>query len=238
MKIQRFIRKRGFTLLETVIAIGVLAVLLTGFMYVFAPASEGIKRAINIQAADRLASTLEQELVTLRDGQTPTDAVTGFAKAYDWIKESNTSAEALIIYQYRGDFSSFRKDGSSVPVVTVKDKLAGRDYTLQTMLRRKSDSFFKADLPAVEGEVYYVKCKQLIFEGETLKTGVGGSIVDPKTGTALAGAENYPEAVIAFTADFYSLRNKNPTTFEAALDTAFQKTTNKPVFTRNLAIRR
>ena len=51
-------RQSGFTLLETVIAIGVLAVLLTAFMYAFGPAMSGIRRAINIQEADRLASTL------------------------------------------------------------------------------------------------------------------------------------------------------------------------------------
>ena len=50
--------------METVIAIGVLAVLLTGFMIVFAPAAAGIRKSINVQEADRLASTLEQELVT------------------------------------------------------------------------------------------------------------------------------------------------------------------------------
>ena len=61
-------RKRAFTLLETVIAIGVLAVLLTGFMIVFAPAAAGIRKSINVQEADRLASSLEQELVTLRTG--------------------------------------------------------------------------------------------------------------------------------------------------------------------------
>ena len=33
-------RNRAFTLIETVIAIGVLAVLLTGFIIVFAPAAE------------------------------------------------------------------------------------------------------------------------------------------------------------------------------------------------------
>jgi prepilin-type N-terminal cleavage/methylation domain-containing protein len=52
-------RFRGFTLLETVIAIGVLAVLLTGFMVVFAPAADGIRKSINVQQADRMGSTLE-----------------------------------------------------------------------------------------------------------------------------------------------------------------------------------
>ena len=37
----------AFTLMETVIAIGVLAVLLTGFMAVFTPAAQGIRRSIS-----------------------------------------------------------------------------------------------------------------------------------------------------------------------------------------------
>src|SRR6186997_3210493 len=89
---------RGFTLLETVIAIGVLAVLLTGFMVVFTPAAEGIRKSINVQQADRLASALEQELVTLHDKSYPT----GFDKSYEWIKDSDKAASALMVYQYRG----------------------------------------------------------------------------------------------------------------------------------------
>jgi len=53
--------RRGFTLMETVIAIGVLAVLLTAFMAVFGPATRGVRRSINVQEADRLAATLEKE---------------------------------------------------------------------------------------------------------------------------------------------------------------------------------
>ena len=45
----------GFTLMETVIAIGVLAVLLTAFLAVFTPAAQGIRKAISAEDADRLA---------------------------------------------------------------------------------------------------------------------------------------------------------------------------------------
>ncbi|MCU0752004.1 MAG: type II secretion system GspH family protein, partial [Akkermansiaceae bacterium] len=92
-------RKRGFSLIETVIAIGVLAVLLTGFMIVFAPAAAGIRKSINVQEADRLATTLEQELVTFRTGD---PGGNGFGKAFTWIKDSNNANTALLIYQYRG----------------------------------------------------------------------------------------------------------------------------------------
>jgi prepilin-type N-terminal cleavage/methylation domain-containing protein len=228
-------RKRGFSLIETVIAIGVLAVLLTGFMYVFAPAAAGIRKSINVQEADRLATTLEQELVTFRTGD---QGVNGFGKAFTWIKESNDAANALLIYQYRGSLSSMRPDGTPDPVPTISDKLPGKDYILQTMVRRKSDTRFTDDLEAIEGSVYVVKCTQLIFEGGELKPGEKGAIKDPKNpGTVVANADAYPEAVIAFAAEFYALPSKSPAYLTNRLADAFPKLKN-PVFTRNLAVRR
>lgn len=235
MKSQSSLRKRGFTLLETVIAIGVLAVLLTGFMIVFAPAAAGIRRAINVQEADRLASTLEQELVTLRTGETEK---TGFEKAFNRIQKSNTEADALLVYQYRGSLSQTRADGTPEPVATVNDKMPGKDYVVQTMVRRRSDSNFTADLPAVEGGVYLVKCTQLVFDNGELKPGTAGTIRDPKpSGGNAATADDYPEAVIAFSADFYTLPAKSASYFSSGFSKSFLAAKN-PVFTRNLAVRR
>lgn len=237
MKTQLTSRQRGFTLLETVIAIGVLAVLLTGFMIVFAPAAAGIKKAINVQEADRLASTVEQEMGTLRKGATET---TGFEIAFNRIQKSNTASEALFVYQYRGSMTSLRADNTPEPVANVNDKLPGQDYIVQTMLRSKSDPEFLKDLEAIEGSVYLVKCRQLIFDTNgALILGKAGEIKDPKPtgGEVAATAEEYPEAVIAFSAEFYSLPGKNASYFGSAFTTAFPKLKN-PVFTRNLAVRR
>ncbi|MES2923204.1 MAG: type II secretion system protein [Verrucomicrobiota bacterium] len=235
MKPYSIARTRGFTLLETVIAIGVLAVLLTGFMVVFTPAAEGIRKSINVQQADRLASALEQELVTLHNNDYPT----GFNKSYEWIKDSDKAASALMVYQYRGELGgTARPDGTPKPVTSMKDKLPGKDYIVMPMVRRKSDTNFKDDLPAVEGPVYLVKCTQLVFKTGELQLGTPGTIVDPKGTVASTSGTDYPEAVIAFSADFYQLAGKTDAYFNSKAFTDKFSTAKNPVFTRNLAVRR
>jgi prepilin-type N-terminal cleavage/methylation domain-containing protein len=231
--------RQGFTLLETVIAIGVLAVLLTGFMVVFTPAADGIRKSINVQQADRFASTLEQELVTLRPGSTlPPGVRTGFDQAFNWIMSSNAAANSLVAYQYRGDMNNLRPDRSPTPVVNVSSNIPGKNYVVVSMVRRKSDSNFLQDLRAVEGAVYMVKCTQLVFGANGMVQGTAGVIRDPKVGGANAvNADAYPEAVIAFSAEFHLLPSKDPGYFNGAYNTRFANFRN-PVFTRNLAVRR
>jgi prepilin-type N-terminal cleavage/methylation domain-containing protein len=230
-------QRSGFTLMETVIAIGVLAVLLTAFMAVFGPAAAGIRRAINVQEADRLASTLERELVTLRDGQESGTIKIGFDKAFDWIAKSQSATDAVFIYQYRGDPDKQRPDGSLEPR-TAAGGVAGKDFVVQPMVRRLSDDKFLEDLKALEGSVFVVKCTQLVFNAGELKAGEKGKIADPKDGAAVASAEAYPEAVIAFSAEFHGMPGNNAAFFGGnAFKTRFGKL-NKPVFTRNLAVRR
>lgn len=234
-------RRNGFTLLETVIAIGVLAVLLTGFMVVFAPAAEGIRKSINVQQADRLASTVEQELVTVR-GTESTKFKTGFNKALDWIQKANDAKDAILIYQYRGDATKApRSDDGTLQPLQSYSGLPGKEYIVVPMVRRLSDLKFKDDLKAVEGSVYLVKCTQLVFTGGELKLGTAGAIKDPKLGTAVTNLndpDDYPEAVIAFSADFYIMPAKTDAYFSSANFSSKFPTLKNPVFSRNLAVRR
>jgi prepilin-type N-terminal cleavage/methylation domain-containing protein len=254
MKPSMTFRKRGFTLLETVIAIGVLSVLLTGFIVVFTPAAQGIKKSINVQQADRLASTLEQELATLRTTADTTSFGTGFGKAFDWIKNSNVATSALLAYQYRGDPSKLRDDNTATPVASLQSKLPGKDYVVVSMLRRVNVSnvteskWLSDDLKAVEGPVYVVKCTQLKFSGGNLILGAAGSIIDPKIGATVASATAYPEAVIAYAADFYQLPSSSasfvfinpsvPVTLTNLFTNTFSSFVKNPVFTRNFAVGR
>jgi type II secretory pathway pseudopilin PulG len=241
--------KRAFSLIETVIAIGVLAVLLTGFMIVFAPAAAGIKKSISAQEADRLASTLEQELVTLREVKN-TDIATGFDKAYKWIEDSMKSTpEVIFVYQYRGDLSQTpRDDGTLKPYENASGGSPGKEYAVVSTVRRRvkttsgADPYFEEDLKALEGRVYAVKAKQLVFSGGQLVVSTKNVIEDPTPGETLTGTSppisgKYPEAVIAFAAEFYTVSSSSYAYLKTGGKFDPSKLKN-PVFTRNLAVRR
>ncbi len=251
------LRKRAFTLIETVIAIGVLAVLLTGFMLVFGPAADGIRTSINAQTADRLATTFEQELVNLRPGQasSTSNIKSAFDKAFDFVQKSNVPATALMVYQYRASLTGApRSDGSLPPRADIKGAIAGEDYLVKTMMRRADDPEFTRDLPAVEGAVFFGICRQLVFDSDAKQLRpinlVGGSIglirdpnFDGKGGDKTANdADSYPEAVLAFITDFHIAQSRDPAYFSgAAFTTLFNSaatSAKRPLFSRNMAVRR
>lgn len=240
--------------METVIAIGVLVVLLTGFLAVFTPAAQGIQRSIDSQQADRLATTLERELVTFReDADTSGSAIpsssgtpTGFDKAFDWILNGNSADQAIIVYQYRASTTAaLRADGSPEPQIAI-DGEPGETYTVQTMARRLDvllDARYEADLRAAEGPIFFVKTKQLVFRGGELtvdQSAPANSLQFLNTNGGLESAsdpDSYLEAVITFSAEFYSIPSRSRAYLENQFTNLFNNAKN-PVFTRNLAVRR
>lgn len=221
--------------METVIAIGVLAVLLTAFLAVFGPAAQGIRKAISVQDADRLAYALENELVTLRSGSGDT-YTTGFEKAYEWIL--NSAESPLLIYQYKGDPKSIREDGTMEPF-TDASGTAGEDFVIQPVVRQVDSPELEQELKALQGRIFTAKLTQLIFDGQSWVMGTAGEIVDPTPNdsdtTSGSGVESYPEAVIAFSAEFYGVPNSSYQYIQSKLDVNNLK---NPIFVRNLAVRR
>ena len=227
----------AFTLMETVIAIGVLVVLLTGFMAVFTPAAQGIRRSISSEQAARLTTTLENELATLRKGQETPEPATAFDKAFNWIKGGNAAATAIFVYQYRGNPTSIRADGTPSPMTTITGE-PGKNYIVQSMARRLTDAELENDLKAIEGSVFFVKPTQLVFIAGELKPGNPGKIYSTN-GLEAADVAAYKEAVIAFSAEFHNVPTKSIGYLKSAtFTTRFNSTTIKPIFTRNLAVRR
>ncbi len=235
--------------METVIAILVLAVLLTGFLTVFTPAAQGIRRSISTQQADRLNATLQRDMSTLREGETITGVTTGFDKAFTWIQKGNAPATAIFVYQYRGDKSQTpRTDGTLKPMGRIEGK-PGIDYVTQTAARRVDDpalfgtSTNPGDLDALVGPLFYIIPTQLVYVGNELVLGALGEIKN-SDGTVAAAPTNYTDAVITFSAAFHMV----PTVSKAYLEgpgfaskfalAAESNSELKPVFIRNLAVRR
>ena len=246
------LKHRGFTLVETVIAMGIITIMITAFLAAFGPAVQGIRKSISAKEANRLASSLETELSVLRSGQKASGGgnfSSSFEKAYDWIKHSGGTdkKDIVLIYQYRGDPSHERSDGT-LGAYTGSGGIPGEDYVLQSVVRRLNDSAVKEELvpKVVEGRVLFVRMKQLIFKNGILElTSDPGKILDPEEPHNTSNdPEDYPAASIAFQAEFYVLKSS----VYAYVDNAFTldddnadghpDATGKPVFTRNFAVRR
>lgn len=246
--------RQGFTLVETVIAMGIITIMVTGFLAAFGPAVQGIRKSLSAKEANRLATTLEYELSVLRAGDEATQYATSFEKAYKWIKGSGGSGhdDIVLLYQYRGDPANVRDDGTLNPQTDRTKKIPGQDYVLQSVVRRLGDARVGQELVpgVVEGRVFYVRMNQLIFtDGALGLTTDLGQIIDPTEDangdrSVVNGHEDYPEAVIAFQAEYYVLKSS----IYGYVNSQFELTdangdghpdaAGKPVFTRNMAIRR
>lgn len=228
--------------MESVIAIGVVAVLLTTFLAVFGPATQGIRRAISIQEADRLVSALEREMQVLRSDDDDSYK-TAFDKAFEWIADADDTDKAVFLYNYRGDPSSITN--GVMDAYTGEGGEPGQDYVLQASVRRNGDTRMEEELKSLSGPVYYVNMRQLVFSADGLvPSDQTGSIVDPhNTGSKATDPDQYPEAVIAFSAQFYTLKSTSLNYIDR-LDLDDDNNDGNPdslgraLFSRNLAVRR
>ncbi len=234
--------------METVIAILVLAVLLTGFLTVFTPAAQGIRRSISTQQADRLKATLEKDMSSLRAGEITTFP-TGFDKAFTWIQKGNAPNTAIFVYQYRANKSGTPRADGTLPPMTAIDGRPGVDYMIQTSARRANDTLLSDDLEAIVGPLFYVIPTQLVYEDNELVLGTPGAIFNPIVPPATTPVEAttpalYTDAVITFSAAFYSVPSVsenylNGAKFAQKFNAAAASGSGvKPVFVRNLAVRR
>ncbi|MFD2159981.1 type II secretion system protein [Rubritalea tangerina] len=247
--------RRGFSLVEVVIAIGIVAVLLTTFMAVFGPAQKNINRALGVADANRLVTTLENEMAVLREGEETeyVDAngnASAFEKAFQWIKDSATESSALVVYQYQAVPDSENADGTlkAADLALVKDesKFAGVDYITQTVARcisRNASSFMQDELAPgiVQGKVYAVRMTQLVKgtnSGDGLVLGTPGTIANPVDSDVSNPTDSatYDDAYITLQVEFFPLNN-NLYDYVTGGSWEFDKL-GAPVATQNIAVRR
>lgn len=244
---KKHIHSKGFTLAESVIALGILVVLITGFLAVFGPATDAIRRTLSGEEASRLQDTLQNELTTLR-GERERNIYDedSFRKTFDWISRSNSPGGSILLYNYRANPGSTRDDGT-LERYDGNTGVAGQDFIVQPMARRLDDDLLQVDLESVEGRVFFVKLAQLVNTDGAWRTTVDpretgaeselSKIVDPYDDGERdfsTSPSEFPEAVVVVEASFFSL----PTNTFQYISTFDPTNFTRPVFTRNLGILR
>lgn len=233
---------KGFTLMETLLAISVVAILLTTFLAVFGPATSGIRRAVSVEDADRLATTLERELSILNKNE-ESDYNTAFEKAFEWIAGSSDLQNAVILFNYRGDPSQIQ-DGSPEPYLS-DNGLPGQDYILTSTIGRlgTDNSELQQKMEAIDGRSFVVKMRQLIRndDGSLSPEDSSDGSLTSFDGNSTNNPDEFEDAVIAFQAEFYLMPANSyqyATQNMSKGGSDYEKTLGQPLFTRNMAVRR
>ena len=221
--------------MENVIAIGIVAIMLTSFLAVFGPAAHGIRKAISAQEADRLFSALDREMQILRP-DTDDEYKSAFEKAFDWIQLSGSNGEEIFLYNYKGDPKNMRSD-QTMQAYNSPSGEPGKHYIMQPAVRRASDDYLEEDLDVLEGPVFYAKLRQLIYENDELILAPEGTMQDPHRGTPVSNPDEYQEGVITFSVEFFLLPS-NSKQFVQNFDPTDEGALGNPLFSRNLAIYR
>lgn len=245
---QRKTRKRkGFSLVEVIIAIGIVALLLTGFLGVFGSAQRSINRSLGVKEANMLKDSLETEMSTLRTGEVDSNGTAyanSFHKAFEMIKESTDASNAILIYQYKANPVDNDEDGI-LPPFTGDDGIQGKSYLTQVAVRKKgvSDDLMEDELTSktVVGSVYAVRMTQLLKEPTSgdleLSTNVGQIWHEVNgTNTQALSHTDYNSAVITFQAEFFKVKS-NSFGFVNSSNWDFTNMGN-PVAVVNMAVRR
>ena len=214
--------------METVIAIGIVAVLLSTFLAVFGPATQNIRRSVNSKDAERLVGALEQWMNEYDQDLSigTTKYATAFDRAYAAIVEQGNSESnlALIAYQYRAKPDKRRSsDGSFEPFAgDLETAAVNKDYVIRSIVRPLSEenAVLREDLAQLQGRAFYVDLKPLRKEGTPDSRQIRPTKFNETTGPdQLPGNQGTsPDTVVylPYTASFYALPSTQPSYYSNA----------------------
>ena len=241
-------RLRGFTLMETLLAIALVGVLLSIFLTVFVPARGLVRQALTRQEAERITGILRAELSCLRDDEladkgakssSENKYLSTFDKGFHWLRKTARPSGAIVIFSYRADLSKpVRKDGT-FPAVPAGKSVPGKNMQLVTIACPMDDPVHRDDIRDAVGPVFLVKMTQL----EHKNNGEYRMVNSPGLVSAASSPENYVSQAgkreawggsLFCRAEFYHMSPPNPARYKG-------KTWNKlgrPLFAANLSFHR
>ena len=234
MKYDRKIaRRRGFTLVETLLALGLVSILISIFLMVFVPSRTMVPDALGM-------ATLKPGEVA-QPGARKSSAnrfVTPFDKAFNWLQRSKKPETAVVVFSYRADTSKKRADGV-YPALQGNRNLPGLSTQLVTVACPMDDTRYAKFIPDAVGPVYIVRMTQLVYNGKGgyRLAARPGEIVGASKPDSYVSKEGDGEpwgAVVFYRADFYLMQPKIPARYKGR---SWAQLGN-PSFSANLSFRR
>ena len=239
---------RGFTLMETLLAIALVGVLLSIFLTVFVPARGLVRQALTRQESERITGILRSELSMLRGDEradsgakssSENQYLTTFDKGFHWLRKTSKPSSAIVVFSYRADLSKpARKDGT-YPAVPASKSVPGKDVQLVSIACPMDDPLHRDDIRDAVGPVFLVKMTQLELKsnGEYRMAGSPGVISQastPENYVSQAGQRDAWGGVIFCRAEFYHMSPPNPARYKGKT----WKKLGRPLFSANLSFRR
>ncbi len=234
--------------METILAIGLIAMLLGIFLTLFLPAKDMIRAAIAREESDKIISVLKSDMTTLRPNEQSsasstksgeTKYVSGFDKAFNWFKRTSRPGTAIVIFTYRADLSKSPREDGSYPAVKVGRDLPAGSTALVSMACPITDTIHRDDFMHAVGPVFLVRMTQLVEndKGKFELAKQSGVIKEASTPETFVSNEKATDAwggVLFFQADFYIMSPPSPARYKKM---TWQKM-SQPTFTTNMSVRR
>lgn len=240
--------RRGFTLMETLLAIALVGTLLSIFLTVFVPARGLVRQALTRQDAERITGILRAEISYLRadeqapanaDKSSPTQYLSPFDKAFYWVLGSKKPSTSVVIFSYRADLTKPARADGSFPAVPASKSVPGGNTQLMTVACPMNDKIHKDDIKDAVGPVFLVRLTQL----EQKKNGEFKPVRSPGTISNAAGPDDYVSStddadawggVVFCRADFFQLTPPNPDRYKNKTWRQF----GRPMFSANFSFHR
>lgn len=204
--------------METVVAIGIVAILLTGFLTVFGPASAAIQRSLQGAEAKSLSKAIQDEISILKESDNGISS--GFEKAFLQVLKGQQlgggTDGGLLAYNYRASLplDIDATTGSPRPYIGEGGNV-NEDYVVVAAARPiEEEAIIRQELTnSLEGRVYFVRLLPMAI------TASDGTRLDrrinPSTGFSIDGqtfttADTYPGGGIPITAELFELPTVDP----------------------------
>ena len=249
MKSESFLRRfRGFTLMETLLAIALVGVMLSIFLTVFVPARGLVRQALTRQESERIVGILRAEINTIRADEYAGKGVaqssenqykSAFDKGFYWLRKTSQPSKAIVIFSYRADFTKPARADGTFPAVAAGKSAPGESAQLVTIACPMDDPIHRDDIRDAVGPVFLVKMTQLQLKGDGVYQAVNAPGViseanSPEKYMSEPGSRDAWGGALFCRADFYHMSPPNPARYKGKK----WKKLGRPLFSANLSFHR